>query len=123
MHWLSWCWVVTIVGKRHVLCACPSTTTVSCCSHAAGEVRRNVTQYFTQPCAAQIDPSNAGRYFGNAKNFFDQYLNQQIPHTPNGLAYPYHFGALRPTTQVISNLQQLCGWSLASVALGSVHRL
>jgi hypothetical protein len=48
----------------------------------------------------EIDPSNAGRYFGNAQRFFDQYLNQQIPHTPNGLAYPYHFGALRPTTQM-----------------------
>lgn len=54
----------------------------------------------------QIDPSNAGRYFGNARAFFDQYLNRQIPHTPNGLAYPYHFGALRPTTQAPPLLQQ-----------------
>jgi hypothetical protein len=71
------------------------------CSVAAVEVGRAVSQELTHPSAAQIDPSNAGRYFDNARAFFDQYLNRQIPHTPNGLAYPYHFGALRPTTQVL----------------------
>ena len=49
---------------------------------------------------AAIDPDNAGEYNANAANFFDLYLKQTIPYTPGGLAYPYHWGALRPTTQV-----------------------
>ena len=49
---------------------------------------------------AAIDPANAGEYNANAANFFNLYLQQTIPYTPGGLAYPYHWGALRPTTQV-----------------------
>ncbi|KAK9789217.1 hypothetical protein WJX73_008956 [Symbiochloris irregularis] len=45
---------------------------------------------------AQLDPSDNGQYKSNAQTFFQQYLTQQIPHTPRGAAYPYHWGALRP---------------------------
>ncbi len=34
--------------------------------------------------------------------YFRIYLEHIIPHTPKGFAYPYHFGAMRPTTQVCS---------------------
>ena len=51
---------------------------------------------------AAIDPANAGEYNANAANFFNLYLQQTIPYTPGGLAYPYHWGALRPTTQVLT---------------------
>jgi hypothetical protein len=47
-----------------------------------------------------VDPANSGKYFGHAQGFFRPYLQQIIQHTPAGLAYPYHFGALRPTTQM-----------------------
>ena len=33
------------------------------------------------------------------QGFFRIYLQQIIPHTPRGLAIPYHWGAFRPTTQ------------------------
>ena len=49
---------------------------------------------------ASIDPSNAATYNANAKAFFRIYLDQIIPYTPGGLAFPYHWGAFRPTTQV-----------------------
>lgn len=45
---------------------------------------------------SQIDPANAATYGQNAQTFFNQYLTQSIPHTQKGLAYPYHWGALRP---------------------------
>lgn len=48
----------------------------------------------------QVDPANVGKYLQDAQGFFRPYLDQIITHTPNGLAYPYHFGALRPTTQM-----------------------
>ncbi len=51
---------------------------------------------------AAIDPANAAEYNANAANFFNLYLQQTIPYTPGGLAYPYHWGALRPTTQVLT---------------------
>lgn len=51
---------------------------------------------------ASIDPSNAATYNANAKAFFNIYLNQIIPYTPGGLAFPYHWGAFRPTTQVLT---------------------
>lgn len=34
------------------------------------------------------------------QGYFRIYIEQIIPHTPRGFAYPYHFGAMRPTTQV-----------------------
>lgn len=49
---------------------------------------------------AAIDPANAAAYNANAKAFFRIYLEQIIPYTPGGLAFPYHWGAFRPTTQV-----------------------
>lgn len=44
---------------------------------------------------SEIDPQNAASYAQNARTFFDQYLTQSIAHTAKGLAYPYHWGALR----------------------------
>ena len=41
---------------------------------------------------AKLDSANAAQYNANAKTFFNQYLTQSIPHTPRGLAYPYHWG-------------------------------
>jgi hypothetical protein len=46
---------------------------------------------------AQLDPASFAKYDKNARQFFDQYLNQAgIQHTQRGLAYPYHYGAARP---------------------------
>ncbi|KAK9830768.1 hypothetical protein WJX74_006277 [Apatococcus lobatus] len=47
---------------------------------------------------AKLDSANAAQYNANAKTFFNQYLTQSIPHTTKGLAYPYHWGAIRPAT-------------------------
>lgn len=47
-----------------------------------------------------VDPANAGRYLSDAKGYFRYYIDQIIPHTPRGFAYPYHWGAMRPTTQM-----------------------
>jgi hypothetical protein len=46
---------------------------------------------------SEIDPANAATYGQNAMTFFNQYLTQSIAHTPKGLAYPFHWGALRVT--------------------------
>lgn len=34
-------------------------------------------------------------YLNDAQTYFDAHLNQQVPHTPRGLAYPYHWGGGR----------------------------
>lgn len=52
-----------------------------------------------QVIMAEVDKANAAKYQSDSKAFLDLYLNQIIPHTPIGLAYPYHWGALRPATQ------------------------
>lgn len=46
---------------------------------------------------SEIDPTNAATYDQNAMTFFNQYLTQSIAHTPKGLAYPFHWGAMRVT--------------------------
>jgi len=48
----------------------------------------------------ELDPSNRSKYYADAQAYFRIYLEQIIPHTPKGFAYPYHFGAMRPTTQM-----------------------
>lgn len=62
---------------------------------------------------AAIDPANAAAYNANAKAFFTLYLDQIIRYTPGGLAFPYHWGAFRPTTQV--------PYSTSHRALSHVH--
>lgn len=49
-----------------------------------------------------IDPSadNRGEYMSNSRRFFNQYLSLSIPHTPKGLAYPFHWGAARQATNI-----------------------
>mmetsp|Transcript_6836 Transcript_6836/g.19716 ORF Transcript_6836/g.19716 Transcript_6836/m.19716 type:complete len:804 (+) Transcript_6836:5446-7857(+) len=52
-----------------------------------------------QVLMADVDPTKAAAYQADSKVFLDLYVKQTIPHTPKGLAYPYHWGALRPATQ------------------------
>jgi hypothetical protein len=44
-----------------------------------------------QVIMAEVDKANAAKYQSDSKAFLDLYLNQIIPHTPIGLAYPYHW--------------------------------
>ncbi|GMH40067.1 hypothetical protein BSKO_07971 [Bryopsis sp. KO-2023] len=43
----------------------------------------------------QVDPARKAKYHVGAKILYDQYLEQRVPHTPKGLAYPFHWGASR----------------------------
>lgn len=44
-----------------------------------------------QVLMAEVDSANAAKYQADSKMFLDLYLKQTIPHTPHGLAYPYHW--------------------------------
>lgn len=43
-----------------------------------------------QVLMADVDPTKAAAYQADSKVFLDLYVKQTIPHTPKGLAYPYH---------------------------------
>lgn len=47
-----------------------------------------------------LDAGQRGKYMSNARGFLNQYLSMGIPHTPKGLAYPFHWGALRQATNI-----------------------
>ena len=78
-----------------LFCAGLQTCKASCYSFETGEKGPALNVLM-----AEIDPANAASYNSNAQAFFTLYLNQVIPYTPGGFAYPYHWGASRPTTQV-----------------------
>lgn len=46
------------------------------------------------------DVAKSEKYMKANRAFFYQYLTQSIPHTPKGLAYAFHWGALRVATNV-----------------------
>lgn len=45
-------------------------------------------------------PKRSEKYLQANRAFFYQYLTQTIPHTPKGLAYAFHWGALRGATNI-----------------------
>lgn len=48
----------------------------------------------------QVDPARKERYHVGAKILYDQYLELRVPHTPKGLAYPFHWGASRAASNI-----------------------